>query len=192
MDTTEGLHKPLGKYIINRIRFSNHDPLVERLRAANYLVESDPYDATCKLIAFPVSWEDVEFEVVELPNGRVVEVNTESAIDQLGRYKLTMDSYVNKHNASITISYSPEEIPAMIEWLNENWDSYVGVSFLYRNDPTKTAADLGFPYLPQSVCTKEEYDAYVSQLLPVNLDEAFNTFDEIDAEECSGGMCPVK
>ena len=30
MSTTEGVHKPLGKYIFNNVRFSKHDPLVDR------------------------------------------------------------------------------------------------------------------------------------------------------------------
>ena len=54
--------------------------------------------------------------------------------------------------------------PAIIDWLLNNWDCYVGVSFLFRNDPTKNAEDLGYAYLPQEVTTKEAYDAYVSQL----------------------------
>jgi ribonucleoside-triphosphate reductase len=53
------------------------------------------------------------------------------------------------------------EIPGIIDWIYANWDTYVGVSFLFCNDPTKTAADLGYAYLPQEVVTKETYDDYV-------------------------------
>jgi hypothetical protein len=38
-------------------------------------------------------------------------------------------------------------VPAIVDWLLRNWESYVGVSFIYRNDPTKTAADLGLDML---------------------------------------------
>lgn len=38
MDTTEGMHKPLGKYIFNNINFSKHDPLVPLARSAGYKV----------------------------------------------------------------------------------------------------------------------------------------------------------
>jgi ribonucleoside-triphosphate reductase len=72
----------------------------------------------------------------------------------------------------------------------ENWDSYVGVSFIYRNDPTKTAADLGYAYLPQEVVTKESYDEYVAGLLPVDLDGS-NSFDTLD-ESCATGACPIR
>ena len=114
---------------------------------------------------------------------------TESAVEQLERYKLLMDNYVD-HNCSITVSYDPSEVPAIVDWLDKNWDTYVGVSWLYRNDPTKTAQDLGYPYLPQEVVTKEVYEAYVSQLQPFDLN-AGNSLDELE-ESCSTGACPIR
>jgi ribonucleoside-triphosphate reductase len=136
-------------------------------------------------VTFPVAYEDVEFDVVD---GK--EVNLEPAVAQLERYKLLMDNYVD-HNCSITVSYDPEEVPAIVDWIYENWESYVGVSFLFRNDPTKTAKDLGYPYLPQEVVTKETYDEYVSTLKPVSL-EGTNTLDMIDDGGCATGACPIR
>lgn len=185
MDTTEGVHKPLGKYIFNNVKFGVHDPLVPLLREAGYRVFQDPYSTDAVIATFPVSYEDVEFDLV---NG--VEVNLESAIAQLERYKLMMDHYVD-HNCSVTISYDPSEVPAIIEWLLANWDTYVGVSFIYRNDPTKTAADLGYPYLPQEVVTKEVFDAYANTLWPIDLDRA-NTLDELEQDGCATGACPIR
>jgi ribonucleoside-triphosphate reductase len=185
MDTTEGAHRPLGKYIINNIRFSKNDPLVPVLRDANYRVIDDPYASDGSVVAVPVAYENVKFEEVD-----GVLVNRETAIQQLERYKLLMENYVD-HNCSITISYSPYEVNDIVEWLYENWDSYVGVSWLLRADPTQTAEDLGYPYLPQEVVTKEQYDAYVAQLKPVNIDEA-NAENALVDDECATGMCPVR
>lgn len=186
MDTTEGLHKPLGKYIFNNIQFSKYDPLVETLANAGYNVFNHPTDETGVLITFPVKWDDVHFDLVD---GK--EVNLETAIDQLERYKMLQNHWCQQ-NTSCTVSYSPDEIPDIIHWLDKNWDSYVGVSFLYRTDPTKTAKDLGYLYLPQEVVTKEEYEAYVSRLLPVDFETVAPSFEEIQNEECSSGMCPIK
>ena len=97
----------------------------------------------------------------------------------------------DSHNCSVTISYSKEEVPDIVEWILTNWDSYIGVSFLYRNDPTKSASDLGYPYLPQEVTTKEKYEEYSSQLLPVDVDSVY-TLEELKDEECSTGACPVR
>ena len=185
MDTTEGVHKPLGKYIFNNVNFSKHDPLIGVLRNANYNVFDHPTDPEGILATFPVSYSDVEFDK---ENGK--DVNLETAIEQLERYKLIQNNWCQQ-NVSATISYSPDEVNDIVNWLYSNWDQYVGVSFIYKADPTKTAKDLGYLYLPQEVVTKEEYDKYVERLLPINL-EGTNTFEEIKDEECATGACPIK
>ena len=185
MSTTEGVHRPLGKYLFNNITFSKHDPIVPIMQNAGYTVIEKPFEPDSVLITFPVAYEDVEFEVV---GGK--EVNLETAVEQLDRYKLMMDNYVD-HNCSVTISYDPTEIPAIIDWIMTNWDSYVGVSFIYRNDPTKTAEDLGYAYLPQEVVTKKLYDDYMSKISEVSLDEA-NSLDELTDDECATGACPIR
>lgn len=185
MDTTEGVHKPLGKYIFNNVQFSKYDPIIEKLRNANYRVFNHPTDDSGVLVTFPVAWEGVPFTKV---NGK--EVNTESAVEQLERYKLIQTSWTQQ-NTSVTISYDPSETSAIIDWLLNNWDCYVGVSFIYRTDPTKTAKDLGYLYLPQEVVDEQAYHDYVQQLQPVNLEDT-NSFDEIMDDECATGACPVK
>jgi ribonucleotide reductase alpha subunit len=193
MDTTEGVHTPLGRYVLNNVRFSKHDPYVDVLRKANYKVIEDPSSSDAVLVTFPVDNTGAAFSVVD---GR--EVNLETAVEQLERYKLLMEHYVD-HNCSVTISYSPDEVPAIVDWLSENWDIYVGVSFLYRNDPTKTAEDLGYLYLPQEVVTEEVYKAYVKGLKPLKkraegsqeLKEEADDYT-IDTGECSSGACPIR
>jgi ribonucleoside-triphosphate reductase len=194
MDTTEGLHKPLGKYIFNNVNFSKHDPLVPLCRASGYKVIDNPTDGSSVLITFPVKWDDVPFEkVTKVINGieQVVEVNLESALSQLERYKVLMVNWCQQ-NVSATISYSVDEVPEIMNWLLDNWDVYVGVSFLFRADPTKTAQDLGYLYLPQEVVTKDAYDEYVSRIVPLVMDQDANSLDEMDNQECAGGACPIK
>lgn len=185
MDTSEGAHKPLGKYIFNNVQFGKHDPLIPILSAANYEVINHPTDESSVLVKFPVEFTDIPFHKV---NG--IEVNLESAIDQLERYKLLQDNWTQQ-NTSITISYDPEEVPSIINWLLNNWDCYVGVSFLLRADATKTAKDLGYLFLPQEVVTQEAYEKYKSKLLPININSG-NSFDELLSDECVSGVCPVK
>ena len=185
MDCTEGLHKPLGKYIFNNVQFSKYDPVVDKLRSANYNIINHPTDDSGVLVTFPVKWDNVPFTKV---NG--IEVNLDSAIDQLEKYKLIQTSWTQQ-NTSVTISYSLDEVENIIDWLLRNWDSYVGVSFLYRTDPTMTAKDLGYLYLPQEVVTEQTYNDYIVTLKPVDLDGT-NSFDEIIGDECSTGACPIR
>lgn len=185
MDTTEGKHKPLGKYIFNNVNFGKHDPLLPLVRAAGYRVFDNPMDQEGVLVTFPVKWDNVEFEKVG-----DLEVNLESAITQLERYKMLMQNWCQQ-NVSATISYDPSEVEDIIDWLLANWDVYVGVSFLFRADPTKSAKDLGYGYLPQQPVTKEDYDKYVAILQPVNLDQA-NNLDADLMDECASGACPIR
>lgn len=186
----EGIHRPLGKYIFNNVRFSINDPLVEQLQKCNYNIFPDPYNANeSVLITLPVKYDNLKFDIV---NGK--EVNNESALVQLERYKMIMENYV-EHNCSITISYDASEVPVIIDWFmkDENWNIYKGVSFLFRNDASKTAKDLGYPYLPQEVVDKETYEKYVSTLLPFELDKKEqDKMFSLDIDGCASGACPIR
>lgn len=201
-EVPEGAHLPLAKYIINRINFSANDPMLDALIAAGYRTEVNPYDSTARLVQIPVAFTNVEgFTTVHVKKADGtevdVEVNMEPAVDQLDRYKLLQENYVD-HNCSITIYYSPEEVPDMIDWLMDNWDSYVGVSFLYRpdpvamvEDPKKVAKQLGYPYLPQTPVTEDEYYAYVNTLSPVDF-SGTDLEEMIDEMDCATGACPIR
>lgn len=182
-DTTEGAHFPRGRYIFNSVTFSRHDPLVRILESSGYRVFDNPLQPDGVVATFPVEWRDVSF-----PGGG--NLNQETALDQLTRYKLLMDNYVDQ-NASITVSYRPDEIPQIVRWLQDNWDSYVGVSFLPAQDPSKTAEDLGYPYLPQHVVDKFTFDSYASKLKPVDLHTA-GSGELLDMGDCEGGQCPIR
>ena len=179
MDTTEGCHKPIGKYIFNNVNFSINDPMLPKLREAGYHVVTSPVDDHNAIVTFPVAWEDIRFD----KNEEGVYVNNESAVEQLERYKILMDSYVEQ-NCSITVSYQEHEVPSITAWLKHNWDSYVGVSFLPSVNTT-------YEYLPQEVVSEERYKEYVSQLTEVDFSDTESDL-EIENDECETGVCPVK
>ncbi len=193
-EVPEGVHLPLGKFIFNNITYSKHDPLVSRFRNAGYSVIEKPYEPESVLVKFPVRYDNVPFtrSTVTRKNGKVeeVEINNDSAIFQLECYKMLMENWCEQ-NVSNTISYDPSEVPVIIDWLVENWDTYVGVSFLFRNDPSKNAEDLGYAYLPQEVVTKETFDAYSQKLKPIDYSGIEMRDDELQ-ESCSTGACPVR
>jgi len=193
-EVPEGVHLPLGKYIFNNICYSKHDPLVGRFEQAGYSVIEKPYEPESVLVKFPVKYDNVPFtrKVITRKDGKIeeVEINLESALTQLDRYKMMMDTWCEQ-NVSVTISYDPSEVPEIVNWFTENWDSYVGVSFLFRNDPTKKAEDLGYPYLAQEVVTREEWEAYASKLQDIRY-EGIEMEDELYEESCATGACPVR
>lgn len=193
-EVPEGVHLPLGKYVFNNITYSKHDPLVARFRNAGYSIIEKPYEPESVLVKFPVKYDNVPFvrTTVTRKNGKMeeVEINMDSAIFQLEWYKMLMENWCEQ-NVSNTISYDPSEVPAIIDWLVENWDTYVGVSFLFRNDPSKNAEDLGYAYLPQEVVTKENFEAYCQKLKPIDYSGIEMRDDELQ-ETCASGACPIR
>lgn len=190
----EGAHLALSRWIFNNINVSKDDPLADALRSANYEVTQHPYNPDAVLVKVPVEYpaSPMFTKATMVIDGREeeVEVNCETAVEQLERYRILMNHYVD-HNASITISFDETEIDDVTDWFMQHWDEYVGVSFLRRNDPTKTAKDLGFAYLPQEAVSKRMYEEYVSRLLPFNMN--FDQGEElIDMGDCSTGACPIR
>ena len=189
----EGMHKPLGRYIFNNVNFSKSDPILPALEDAGYFIMEHPTDPSGRIVRLPVEYSNIPFDKIKKTiRGKEmeVEVNLESAVDQLERYKMLQEHYTD-HNTSVTISYDPSEVDDIIGWLLSNWDSYVGVSFIYRNDPTKTALELGFQYLPQEVVDEETFREYADSLDEVNFDGT--DLDEmLDDPDCATGACPVR
>lgn len=190
----EGIHKPTARYIFNWIMMGQADPLVERLKDAGYKWLLHPTQPESILFCVPVNNGNF-FEKVKTTrkDGSIeeLEINLESAVAQLERYK-KLQLYFCDQNISNTISYAPEEKDEIVDWLLENWDIYVGVSFLFRNDPTLSAKDLGFDYLPQEAVTKKRYDEYVKTLKPIDF-EGTDSSEEIGSmETCVGGVCPPR
>lgn len=235
-EVTEGVHKPLGRFIFNWVIIPKADELTSILKDAGYRYIPHPADPTAEIFCLPVEYSNIKFDRVEktvwrkrpkmvsmmsgeawkrggdfngneplylhdgaipsqldevsVPEQVAVEINTDSAVSQLERYKVVMENYVD-HNCSITVSYGPDEVPDIIDWIADNWSSYVGVSFLYRTDPSKTAADLGHPYLPQEVVDEQTYREYVATLRPFDLEQA-GSGAVIELESCAGGACPIR
>ena len=155
---------------------SSHDPLVGLLTEAGYPVRPHPSLHESVLVQIPV----------EMPGASNRPL---SAIEQLERYKLMMENWVDS-NCSITVYYEKHELRAISNWLFENWDVFVGVSFLPRVDATKTAEELGYAYLPQAIVSDEEWAKLVAGIKPVNLDA--DRSNELVGDDCASGVCPVR
>ena len=185
MDVTEGIHKPLGRFIFNWINFSKSDPLTDMLRDAGYGIIDHPSDPLACLICFPVEYNGVEFTK---HNGKPVNIDT--AVQQLENYR-RWNTLWTDHNTSITVSWDISELNDIVDWLYRYWNDFVAVSWLRRTDPTMSARDLGYAYLPQDVVEEEEFRKYEQKLKPVDWDEVHGIHD-VQLEDCAGGQCPIK
>ena len=147
---SSGVHYSHSPYYIRRVRINSHDPLVK----------------VCEELGYPVlpevgqEWETCTTKVVEFPV-KAPEGRTKydvSAVEQLETYKMFMEHYVD-HNCSITVSVRPEEWELVEEWVYNNWDDTVALSFLPLEDSF-------YQLMPYESIEEEEFNRRVAEMKP--------------------------
>jgi adenosylcobalamin-dependent ribonucleoside-triphosphate reductase len=178
---SNGLHRSHSEYYIRRIRISANDPLVKVCEELGYPVspENGQDLETCntKVISFPVhsSAKITKYDV--------------TAIQQLETYKMFMQHYV-EHNASITVTVKNNEWEEVEQWVWDNWDEIVAVSFLSLDDNF-------YPQAPYESITKEKYEELEKNMKPF-IPSLLSKYEmeEIELDlgetECTSGACPVR
>lgn len=178
---SSGVHFSHSPYYIRRVRVSANDPLAEAMVAAGF--DWDPEVGTTreehktKVFSFPI----------KAPEGRTK--YDVSAIEQLELYKLTMKHYVD-HNASNTIHVRDHEWADVENWVYDNWDDLVGVTFLSLDDNFYQLA-------PYESITKEQYETMLANQprFSANLLSKYENFSqEFDILDlaCDTGACPIR
>jgi len=176
-----GLHFSHSQYYIRRVRINAIDPLCKVCEDLGYPVfpEVGQDIETCKtkVIEFPV----------KAPQGRTK--YTVSAIEQLETYKMFMENYV-EHNASNTISVKNDEWDGVVQWVYDNWDTVIGLTFISLDDSF-------YQLLPYEAITEEEYNRRVADMKPfvpslISKYEVEEMELDIGNESCASGSCPVR
>jgi len=171
---SSGMHYSHSPYYIRRIRVGKNDPIVKAMDEMGF-----------KYIEESMSKVVYEFPV-KAPEGKTK--YDVSAIEQLEMYKLFMENYT-EHNCSNTIHVRPHEWDEVEEWVYNNWDILVGVTFLSLDDSF-------YPLMPYESITKEQYDemAEKTPTFNPNILTKYEKFDEeVELEsDCDSGVCPVR
>ncbi|MCT4593329.1 MAG: ribonucleoside-triphosphate reductase, adenosylcobalamin-dependent [Anaeromicrobium sp.] len=178
---SSGVHYSHSPYYIRRVRISSDDPLVK----------------VCEELDYPVfpevgqEWETCTTKVVEFPV-KAPEGKTKydvSAIEQLENYKLFMENYVD-HNCSITVHVRNYEWEEVEDWIWNNWDHVVAISFLSLDDNF-------YKLLPYESIDQEEYERRVKEMKPF-IPSLLGKYEkeevelDIGTEGCEGGACPIR
>lgn len=166
-----------AQFYIRRVRFGSSDPLAVSLRKRGHKVVQDVdfhgnLNPTRLVVEFPC----------KTPEGAVLAKDT-TAIDQLEMVK-KMQTVWADNAVSNTVYYRKEELPAIKEWLENNYETSVkSVSFLLHKDHN-------FPLPPLEEITEEEYKAMVKKIdtsIPL-----VNTSTELLDISCESGSCPIR
>lgn len=179
---SSGLHYSHSPYFIRRVRVTSNTPILKVFEELNYPIFPDngqtEENCTRKVIEF----------AVKSPNGRTK--HDVSALEQLKNYKMFMDYYV-QHNASITVHVRDNEWEAVEQWVWDNWDSIIGISFLSLDDNF-------YKLLPYESITEEEYKIRKSNEKLFNPNILFKyeqsefKDDDLTDDGCTSGACPTR
>ena len=152
--------------------------MIEKLKCYPIYNENGQTDENCttKVIEFPI----------KAPEGKTK--YDVGAIEQLELYKLSMLNWTD-HNTSITVHVKNEEWDDVAQWLYENFEYVVGITFLPLMNET-------YPLLPYESISKEEYEKRLKNIKPIDYKLLAELDDdeqhEIIDKECANGVCPVR
>jgi ribonucleoside-diphosphate reductase alpha chain/ribonucleoside-triphosphate reductase len=178
---SSGVHHSHSPYFIRRIRVNAKDPIVQVCEELGYPIKPEVGQdlETCrtKVVEFPV----------KAPNG--ITKYDVSAIEQLENYKMFMNNYID-HNCSITVHVREHEWEEVEQWMWDNWDDVVAVSFLSLDDSF-------YELLPYEAIDEEEYNRRKSAMRPfvpslISKYEVEELEDDVVDDSCSTGVCPVR
>jgi ribonucleoside-triphosphate reductase len=176
---TPGVHPAYARYYIRRVRFSSADPLVDACRKRGYKVVPEILidgreDHTKWVVEFPCKSPD-----------NAVLAKDMTAVDQLEWVKKMQSDWAD-NAVSVTVYYRKEELPAIKEWLAENYDKNIkSVSFLLHSDHN-------FPLPPYEEITQEQYEKALAKI-DMSVSIAPDTAgDMLDDPSCATGACPVR
>lgn len=174
---SSGIHDAYAPFYIRRMRMSRTDALAVVLAKMGVPVEDAINAPQTVVFSFPVKTAAKQA------------ASKKSAVEQLERYKNIMQTYVD-HNASNTIYLDESEVDQVTDWLYDNWDSYVAVSFLAKFGQYEQA--------PMEEIDEETYNKLAAQMpdlsdLHARLAEVeyeMSAGDEL--EGCDTGSCPIR
>jgi len=177
---TSGAHPAIYQYFIRRIRISSSNTsLINLARSHNYFVEyqrnfDGTDDKNTMIIEFPCSY----------PEGTILAKDM-TAIQQLETIRELQTNW-SDNAVSVTIYYRLEELDAIKEWLNKNYNNYIkSCSFLLHNEH-------GFKQAPFEEITKEKYDELIKKVIPITSGKINIMKDNELSSDCVGGSCPIR
>jgi ribonucleoside-triphosphate reductase len=190
---SSGLHYAFAPYHKRRVRINAHDSLAKAAKEHEGWkifaeVGTDGIQDEVSL-AKPEVIEKASTLVIEFPvkSDSKLLADDVSALEQLDNYFMFQNVYT-EHNSSNTIRVKNNEWSDVCTKVYENWDNFVGVSFLAFDGGT-------YKLTPLEECSKEVYDEMVQSMQPFNFEllQKYENRGEQDLDEdCATGACPTR
>lgn len=191
---SSGLHWSYSPYYIRRIRINAADPLAKVVQALGWTVSAEVgtegYNNADDLHQ-PDVIAKARTLVIDFPiaSGSSRTKDDVTAVEQLETYFRFQRDYT-EHNSSNTIYVRPHEWDEVESIVYENWNDFVGVSFLAQDGGSYTLA-------PYEAITKDQYEKLASKMTEFDQDilKLYETGEDSDLDGmdgCEGGICPIR
>lgn len=173
---TPGIHPGYARFMIRRITIATDNPLINTCREAGYPMEyklnfDGSHDYNSMIVSFPFSY----------PEGTILAAQM-TAIEQL-KWVRKLQAEWSDNSVSCTVYYKPEELPEIKEYLAKHYkNNHKSLSFLLHKDH-------GFKQAPYEEITEDEYNALCNSTKKIT---GVASADFEAADECAGGMCPIR
>ena len=181
LNCASGLHPRWAPYYIRNIRVSTHSPLFQVLKDSK--VPMDPEngqsaeDAITWVIHFPMKSPD-----------SAITRNDVTAIQQC-EFWLQNKLFWTEHNPSVTITYHPDEVLELMNWVWNHRNHIGGMSFL-------PASNANYAQMPYEEITNEEYEEKIAEFPDIDFSKIwlYESSDLTNAAQelaCVSGSCEL-
>lgn len=183
VNCASGLHARWAQYELRNVRVSATSPITKVLRDAGVPMvpeaDSDPDNVITWVAQFPVA----------APEGAITKDDL-TAVEQC-EWWLHNKLNWTEHNPSVTISYRPDEILPLMQWVYGHRDKIGGMAFF-------PAFISNLPLLPRNAISREEHDR-LKKAFPESVDfskvyryerEDYSKASSLGA--CEGPVCAVE
>jgi ribonucleoside-diphosphate reductase alpha chain len=181
LDTASGIHRRWAPYYIRRTRVSGSTPVYKVLKEAGVPLSPENGSSVLNADTWVASWP------VKAPEGALTRKDF-TAVDQCAFWLLNKVAWT-EHNPSVTITYQPEEILSLIQWVWDHRELIGGMAFL-------PADDAAYAQPPYEEISEAEYEEMVAAF-PSTVDfSLLYVYEETDMTEAAqtvacvvGGDC---
>lgn len=166
-----GIHYPHAEYYYRTIRMEEGSDLLQALRKSGYRVEPDVTDSLGRRMVVYFAVHEKSFT-----KGKADASIWEQLLNAADMQRFWSDNAVSQ-----TVTFKPSEVNDLASALSQFEDKLKSVSFLPLEDHQYQQA-------PYQTITKEEYEEYVSRLLPVDFS---TTIHEATDKFCNNEICSI-
>lgn len=187
---SSGLHRAKFRYGIRRIRINAEDPLAKAIlehKGWNVNPENGTPGNT-----YEEKMKNARTYVIDFPIFTGADkTDAEWSVKEQFENYFMFQKYYTAHNSSNTIVVKDDEWEIARDIVFENWDDFVGVSFLAHDGGTYQLP----PYEPTSVEVFEKLSSAM-QLFDFSLLEKHETAGDTELDDsmegCESGICPIR